>query len=78
MQFHAPYACTVKKSLAREKSSQKSPRNGGRHSDIGNNEIIIWLINYAGMRPDNLYIFSAWLVITEYPALADLFGWMAE
>ncbi|MCL6362503.1 hypothetical protein EXT49_21045 [Pectobacterium polaris] len=78
MQIHAPYACTVKKSLAREKSSQKSPRNGGRYSDIGNNEIIIWLINSAGMRPDNPYIFSAWPVITEYLALADLVYLMAE
>ncbi|KMK84293.1 hypothetical protein KCO_09470 [Pectobacterium brasiliense ICMP 19477] len=71
MQIHAPYACTVKKSLAREKSSQKSPRNGGQRLDINGNKIIIWLINSAGLRPDNPYIFSAWPVITEYPALAD-------
>ncbi|MCL6366142.1 hypothetical protein EXT60_18090 [Pectobacterium carotovorum subsp. carotovorum] len=59
MQFHAPYACTVKKSLAREKISQKSPRSGGRCSDINSNEIIIWLINFVGFRLDNPYIFSA-------------------
>ncbi|UAY91691.1 hypothetical protein KSL88_19785 [Pectobacterium polaris] len=78
MQFHAPYACTVKKSLAREKSSQKSPRNGGRLPDINGNEIIIWLINYAGLRLGNPYIFSAWPVITEYPAPADLVYSTAE
>ncbi|MEI7219135.1 hypothetical protein WCT79_19245 [Pectobacterium carotovorum] len=78
MQFHAPYACTVKKSLAREKSSQKSPRNGGRLPETDGNEIIIWLINYAGLRQDNPYIFSAWLVITEYPALANLVYSTAE
>ncbi|QHP57184.1 hypothetical protein EH204_03855 [Pectobacterium carotovorum subsp. carotovorum] len=59
MQFHAPYACTVKKSLAREKSSQKSPRNGGRFPDADDNEIIIWLINSAELRLSNPYIFSA-------------------
>ncbi|ATY91988.1 hypothetical protein EXT67_21925 [Pectobacterium atrosepticum] len=59
MQFHALYACTVKKSLAREKSSQKSPLSGGRCPDINDNEIIIWLINSAGLRSDNPYIFSA-------------------
>ncbi|MBE5226507.1 hypothetical protein IG611_14250 [Pectobacterium sp. A535-S3-A17] len=78
MQFHAPYACRVKKSLAREKSSQKSPRNGGRLPDISGNEIIIWLINSAGLRPGSLYIFSAWQVITEYLALADLVYSTAE
>ncbi|ASY81926.1 hypothetical protein BJK05_18850 [Pectobacterium polaris] len=78
MQIHAPYACTVKKSLAREKSSQKSPRNGGRLPDINGNEIIIWLINYAGLRLGNPYIFSAWPVITEYPAPADLVYSTAE
>ncbi|AYH28852.1 hypothetical protein F6Q07_21375 [Pectobacterium parmentieri] len=71
MQIHAPYACTVKKSLAREKSAQKSPRNGGRCPDINGNELIIWLINSVGLRLGNLYIFSASQVITEYPALAD-------
>ncbi|WP_224554745.1 hypothetical protein [Pectobacterium versatile] len=78
MQFHAPYACTVKKSLAREKISQKSPRNGGRLPDIDGNEIIIWLINSAGLRPGNPYIFSAWPGITEYQALADLVYSTAE
>ncbi|MCL6396251.1 hypothetical protein [Pectobacterium versatile] len=78
MQFHAPYACTVKKSLAREKSSQKSPRNGGQSSDIDGNEIIIWLINSAELRLSNPYIFSAWPEITEYPAPVNLFGSMAE
>ncbi|ATY89638.1 hypothetical protein EXT73_02940 [Pectobacterium atrosepticum] len=59
MQIHAPYACTAKKSLAREKSSQKSPRSGGRRPDIGGNETIIWLINSVGLRLGNPYIFSA-------------------
>ncbi|KGA25234.1 hypothetical protein AO825_14015 [Pectobacterium brasiliense] len=59
MQIHAPYACTVKKPLAREKNSQKSPRNGGRRSDINDNEIIIWLINSIELRLGNPYIFSA-------------------
>ncbi|MDE8754421.1 hypothetical protein PZA22_07905 [Pectobacterium polaris] len=78
MQFHAPYACKVKKSLAREKSSQKSPRNGGRLPDTDGNEIIIWLINSAELRRDNPYIFSAWPVITEYPARAGLVYATAE
>ncbi|AFR01812.1 hypothetical protein [Pectobacterium carotovorum] len=78
MQIHAPYACSVKKSLVREKSSQKSPRNGGRHPDIDGSEMIIWLINSAELRPGNLYIFSAWQVITEYPAPADLVYSTAE
>ncbi|MCL6360677.1 hypothetical protein EXT49_11640 [Pectobacterium polaris] len=71
MQFHAPYACKVKKSLAREKSSQKSPRSGGRCPEIDCNEIIIWLITSAGLRLGNPYIFSAWPGIMEYPAPAD-------
>ncbi|MBN3265109.1 hypothetical protein [Pectobacterium brasiliense] len=78
MQFHAPYACTVKKSLAIEKSSQKSPRNGGQRSDIGGSEIVIGLINSVGLRSGNPYIFSAWQVITEYPAPANLVYSMAE
>ncbi|MCU1801925.1 hypothetical protein CUU56_10770 [Pectobacterium parvum] len=78
MQIHAPYACRVKKSLAREKSSQKSPRSGGRPSDINYNEIIIWITNSVGLRPDNPYIFSAWPEITEYPARANLVYSTAE
>lgn len=56
MQFHTPYACRIKKSLVREKSSQKIP-------GIGDNEIIILLINYTELKPNNPYIFSAWRVI---------------
>lgn len=78
MQIHAPYACTVKKSLAREKSSQKSPREGGRLPDIDDNEIIIWLINSVLWRLDSLYIFSSLPATMEYPAPVDLSGSMAE
>lgn len=45
MQIHALYACTIKKLLAREKVSKKSPRDGGRYADIKINEMIILLIN---------------------------------
>ncbi|POD97062.1 hypothetical protein [Pectobacterium odoriferum] len=78
MQIHAPYACAVKKPLAREKSSQKSPRNGGRLPDADGNEIIIWLITSAGLWLGNSDIFSALPEITEYPARADLVYSTAE
>ncbi len=45
MQIHALYTCTIKKLLAREKVSKKSPRDSGRYSDIKINEMIILLIN---------------------------------
>ncbi|GKV78507.1 hypothetical protein PEC106568_36800 [Pectobacterium carotovorum subsp. carotovorum] len=74
MQFHTPYACRIKKSLVREKSSQKIP-------GISDNEIIIWLINYTELKPNNPYIFSTWRAIliigfslTVLPNMSSAYG----